>query len=238
VSSLSVNIDHIATLRQARQETFPDPVHAAVAVELGGADGVTVHLRQDRRHINDRDVELLRRTVRTELTVEMAATDDLVRLAARLKPDQVTFVPELRTEVTTTRGIDLARERKSLEPAVRRLTRAGIRTSLFVEPDPGSIRIAGALGAVVVELNTDRYSRGWVREPRLLDELVRAAEVARTVGVDVHVGHGLDYRNVVPVIERRIAVGYSIGFAIVARAVFVGLQGATAEMKRIMEVHS
>jgi pyridoxine 5-phosphate synthase len=238
VPSLSVNIDHIATLRQARRESFPDPVHAAVAVELGGADGVTVHLRQDRRHITDRDVELLRQTVRAELTVEMAATEDLVRLACRVKPDQVTLVPELSTEVTTTRGLDIARERRRLAPALRRLTRAGIRVGLFVEPDPVAVRVAGAMGADVVELNTDRYSRGWSQDPRLLDELIITSRVARKAGLLVHVGHGLDYRNVVPVLENGIAVGYSIGFAIVARAVFVGLQCAVTDMRQIMEVHS
>jgi pyridoxine 5-phosphate synthase len=238
VPSLSVNIDHIATLRQARREVFPDPVHAAAAVELGGADGITVHLRQDRRHITDRDVELLRRIVKTELTVEMSATEDLLRLACRVKPDQVTLVPELRTEVTTTRGLDLVRGRLRLAPALRRLSRAGIRVCLFVEPDPATVRVAGAMGAEVVELNTDRYSRGWSQEPWLLGELATAGRAAQKAGLQVHVGHGLDYRNVVPVLESGVAAGYSIGFAVVARAVFVGLQGAVVEMKRIMEVHS
>jgi pyridoxine 5-phosphate synthase len=238
VRCLSVNIDHIATLRQARRESFPDPVHAAAAVEVGGADGVTVHLRQDRRHINDRDVDLLRRTVKTELTVEMAATDDLVRYVSRLKPDQVTLVPEVRSEVTTTSGIDLLGTRKELAAAIRRLQRAGIRVSLFVEPDASQVQAAGKLGADVVELNTDRYSRQWSSKPGPLEELALAAAAAEEAGVQVHVGHGLDYRNVVPVLERKIAVGYSIGFAIVARAVFVGLERAVSEMKRIMEVYS
>ena len=238
VRSLSVNIDHIATLRQARRESFPDPVSAAAAVELGGADGVTVHLRQDRRHINDRDVTLLRQTVGTELTVEMAASDEMLRFMTRVRPDQVTLVPEVKTEVTTTSGIDLLKGGRVLGPAIKRLRRAGIRVSLFIDPEPEQVRAAGDLGAEVVELNTDRYSRGWSKEPALLEELSRAAEAARTAGVLVHVGHGLDYRNVVPVLEKKIAAGYSIGFAIVARAVFAGLAPAVAEMKRIMEVHS
>jgi len=236
--SLSVNIDHVATLRQARLESFPDPVQAAAAVELGGADGITVHLRQDRRHITDRDVELLRATVKTELTVEMAAVDDLVRLMTRIRPDQVTLVPELKTEVTTTNGIDLLKERIRLEPVVKRLKKARIRVSLFIEPDTAQIEAAGRLGAEVVELNTDRYSRGWNRGTRLLDELTSAGKTAEKAGLQVHVGHGLDYRNVVPILENRVAAGYSIGFAVVARAVYTGLQGAVVEMKRIMEVYS
>jgi pyridoxine 5-phosphate synthase len=236
--SLSVNIDHVATLRQARLESFPDPVQAATAVELGGADGVTVHLRNDRRHITNRDVELLRSTVKTELTVEMAATEELVRMMARVRPEQVTLVPELKSEVTTTSGIDLLKERRRLEPAVQRLKKAGIRVSMFIEPDTAQVEAAGALGADVVELNTDRYSRGWAKKPALLDELVRAAAAAGAVGIAVHVGHGLDYRNVVPILRRRVAAGYSIGFSIVARSVFVGLKDAVAEMKRIMEVYS
>ena len=236
--ALSVNIDHVATLRQARLESFPDPVQAAAFVELGGADGITVHLRQDRRHITDRDVELLRATVKTELTVEMAAAEELVRLMTRIRPDQVTLVPELKSEVTTTSGIDLLKERGRLEPVVQRLKKARIRVSVFVEPDTAQVEAAGRLGVDVVELNTDRYSRDWARKPALLDELARAAGAAGTAGVAVHVGHGLGYRNVVPVLERKIAVGYSVGFAIVARAVYVGLQGAVAEMKRIMEVYS
>ena len=236
--SLSVNIDHVATLRQARLESFPDPVQAATAVELGGADGITVHLRQDRRHITNRDVELLRSTVKTELTVEMAGTEELARLMARIRPDQVTLVPELKSEVTTTSGIDMLKERRRLEPAVQRLKKAGVRVSMFIEPDTAQVEAAGVLGADVVELNTDRFSRGWGRKPALLDELARAAGAAGAAGVAVHVGHGLDYRNVVPVLQERVAGAYSIGFSIVARAVFVGLKDAVAEMKRIMEVYS
>lgn len=236
--NLSVNLDHIATLRQARLESFPDPVQAATVVELGGADGITVHLRQDRRHISNRDVELLRSIAKTELTVEMAGTEELVRLMARLRPDQVTLVPELKSEVTTTNGIDLLKDRHRLEPAVRRLKKAGIRVSLFIEPDTAQVEAAGRLGADVVELNTDRYSRDWSRKPRLLEEIATAGGTAQKAGLLVHVGHGLDYRNVVPILEGGVAVGYSIGFAIVARAVFTGLRCAVTEMKRIMEVHS
>jgi len=180
----------------------------------------------------------LRATVKTELTVEMAAADELVRLMTRIRPDQVTLVPELKSEVTTTSGIDLLKERSRLEPVVQRLKKARIRVSTFIEPDPAQVEAAGRLGADVVELNTDRYSRGWSRGTRLLDELTTAGRAAEKAGLSVHVGHGLDYRNVVPVLKNRIAAGYSIGFAIVARAVYTGLQGAVVEMKRIMEVYS
>ena len=235
--SLSVNIDHVATLRQARRASFPDPVQAAALVELGGADGITVHLRKDRRHVTDRDVELLRRTVQTELTLEMAATADLVRFAARVRPDQVTLVPELATEVTTTRGLELTGRTAGVRTAVDRLRRRGIRLSVFIEPDAKQVKAAAALGADVVELNTDRYSRAARNRARLLSELAGAARVAREEGLVVHVGHGLDYRNVVPILEMDIAEGYSIGFAIVARGVMAGLRDAVAEMKRILEVY-
>ena len=236
--ALSINIDHVATLRQARLGSIPDPVEAAAAAELGGADGITVHLRRDRRHITDRDVELLRTTVKTELTVEMAATVELVRLMIKTRPDQVTLVPELKSEVTTTGGIDLLKEKSRLEPVVQRLKKARIRVSVFIEPDTAQVEAAARIGADVVELNTDRYSRGWFRGQRLLDELTTAGRAAAKAGLSVHVGHGLDYRNVVPVLKSGFAAGYSIGFAVVARAVFVGLQRAVEDMKRTMEVYS
>jgi pyridoxine 5-phosphate synthase len=238
VPFLSVNIDHVATLRQARRESFPDPVQAAALVELGGAEGITVHLRQDRRHINDRDVALLRATIKTELTVEMAARPEMIRTALRVKPDQVTLVPEVRTEVTTTAGLDMAAEGGRLGPTIRRLRRAGIRVSTFIEPDAVQVAAAARAGAAAVELNTDRYSKAARPDAGLLDELVEAAGVAQENGLEVHVGHGLNYRNVVPLLREGIAEGYSIGFSIVARAVYAGLAAAVAEMKRTMEVYS
>lgn len=233
--TLSVNIDHIATLRQARQESFPDPVQAAALVELGGADGITVHLRQDQRHINIRDVKILRTTIKTELTVEMAATPALVRFARLVKPDQVTLVPEVITEVTTTQGLDVLKERRHLARVVSELKKVGIRVSLFVEPEPAQIRASAEIGAQVVELNTDRYSKELKRRQFHLERVRKGAEVARAGGLIVHVGHGLDYLNVVPILEDNIAEGFSIGFAIVARAVFVGLKEAVAEMKRLIQ---
>uniref|UniRef100_A0A7C4CAI5 Pyridoxine 5'-phosphate synthase n=1 Tax=candidate division WOR-3 bacterium TaxID=2052148 RepID=A0A7C4CAI5_UNCW3 len=238
---LSVNIDHIATLRQARRETFPDPVQAAAAVEQGGADGVTVHLRSDRRHINDRDVRLLRKTVQTELTVEMAATREMVRIARSIRPDWVTLVPEEAGEVTTTRGLDVVRNRRELGRAVASLRKAGIRVCLFVDPKPEPVAAAAEIGVEAVELNTDRYSRLWRKKEsgqRALGDLSEAAAAAAGSGLVVNVGHGLNYLNVVPILEARFARGFSIGFAIVARAVFAGLRDAVAEMKRLLEVYS
>jgi pyridoxine 5-phosphate synthase len=238
VRTLSVNIDHVATLREARREAFPDPVQAAALVELGGADGVTVHLRQDRRHISDRDVELLRKTVRTELTIEMAGTEEMTRIATRIRPEQVTLVPELATEVTTSGGLDVVRRAAGLAPLVRRLRRAGIRVSMFVEPEQRQIEAAAELGASVVELNTDRYCRERKRRDSVLEPMAFSAMRAKELGLAVHVGHGLDYLNVVPILERDVAEGFSIGFAIVSRAVMVGLRDAVAEMKHILEVYS
>jgi len=232
---LSVNIDHIATLRQARQEIFPDPVQAALLVELGGGDGVTVHLRQDQRHINFRDVKLLRETIKTYLTVEMAATPKMLKFISKVKPDQVTLVPEVVTEVTTTEGVDVIRQQNSLKRVVAFLRKAGIRVCIFVEPEPAQIKAAAAIGAEVVELNTDRYSKESRRQQFHINRLKIAADAARASGLTVHVGHGLNYQNVVPIVEENIAQGFSIGFSIVARAIFIGLKEAVAEMKRIIQ---
>ncbi|MGQ9707847.1 MAG: pyridoxine 5'-phosphate synthase [bacterium] len=233
--TLSVNIDHIATLRQARREDFPDPVQAAAFVEAGGADGITVHLRYDQRHINKRDVKLLRTTIKTELTVEMAATPAMIRFVQGVKPDQVTLVPEVITEITTTKGINVIAERSKLRGVVADLKKAKIRVCIFIEPDPAQIKAAAEIGAQVVELNTDHYSKEPKRRDYHLDRLQKGAETAKANGLVVHLGHGLDYRNVVPILERDFAQGFSIGFAIVARAVFVGLKEAVAEMKRIIQ---
>lgn len=232
---LSVNIDHIATLRQARRENFPDPVQAATLVELGGADGITVHLRQDQRHINFRDVKLLRQTIKTELTVEAAPVASTVNFLRRIKPAQVTLVPEVVTEITTTQGLDVIKQKRTLQRIVASLKKSGVRVCIFVEPDPDQIKSAAEIGAQVVELNTDRYSKDPVRRDLQLRRLKIAAEAARTAGLTVHVGHGLDYSNVVPILEENIAQGFSIGFAIIARAVFVGLKEAVFEMKRIIQ---
>lgn len=238
MKTLSVNIDHIATLRQARGERFPDPVQAAALVELGGADGITVHLRKDRRHINDRDVLLLRETIQTELTVEMAATEEMIRFACKVRPDQVTLVPELTTERTTTRGLDLLKEGRGLGAKVKRLRKAGIRVSVFIEPDPRQVAAAAELGARVVEFNTDRYCREKHNRYDILEQMTEAAKETWRTGIRAEAGHGLDYDNIRELAGRDIVNGYSIGFAVVARAVFVGLPTAVAEMKRLIEVKS
>ena len=234
---LYVNIDHVATVREARRTDEPDPVRAAVLAELGGADGITVHLREDRRHIRDRDVELLRRTVRTVLNLELAATDEMVEIACATVPDQATVVPEKRQEVTTEGGLDLSSPgvRESTRRAVERLEAAGIRTSLFIDPDEEIIRAAMDLGADAVELHTGEYAnaRGDERNTQLA-RLNRAASLARKLSVDVHAGHGLTYENVTPVAAIPEIEELNIGHSVISRAVFTGLEEAVREMARIL----
>ena len=235
---LSVNIDHIATLRQARHEAVPDPVQAAVMAELGGADGITVHLRHDRRHINERDVRLLIETTKTEVNLEMAATTEMVQIACSLKPAQVSLVPEFPDEITTQGGLDLVRNFKRLSPAARRLKNAGIRLSAFIEPNRKQIASASMLGCELIEFNTDAYCKEVAHRDRIVKEIAVAAGYAARCGLKVHAGHGIDYRNIVPLLGIPEIEGFSIGFSIVARAVFTGLREAVSEMKRIMEVQS
>jgi len=236
--TLSVNIDHIATLRQARRESFPDPVQAAVLAELGGADGITVHLRHDRRHINERDVRLLIETVKTEVNVEMAATPEMTKIALDTKPYQVSLVPEFPDEVTTQGGLDLVKGFKRLRPAARRLKNAGITLSAFIEPNRKQIASAGMLDCDIIEFNTDVYCRDRAHRSRIAKEIAGAATFASSLGLKVHAGHGIDYRNIIPLLGIPEIEGFSIGFSIVARAVFTGLKEAVSEMKRIMEVYS
>lgn len=234
---LYVNIDHVATVRQARRADEPDPVRAAVLAELGGADGITVHLREDRRHIVDRDVRLLMETVRTGVNLELAASTDILDLAVELRPMQVTLVPEKREEVTTEGGLALHddRQREVTGEALGRLVGAGIRTSLFIDPDEDAIRAAVDLGADAVELHTGEYAnaaRGG--HAHQIDRLSRAAAVARKLSLAVHAGHGLTYENVhlvaaIPEIEE-----LNIGHSIVSRAVFIGLEAAVREMAEIV----
>lgn len=235
---LSVNIDHIATLRQARREAVPDPVQAAVMAELGGADGITVHLRSDRRHINERDVRLLIETVKTEVNVEMAATPEMVQAIEGLKPAQASLVPEFPDEITTQGGLDLVKGFKRLSPAARRLKNAGITLSAFIEPNRKQIASASMLGCDIVEFNTDAYCRDRAHRSRIAKEIAVAAGYAARCGLKVHAGHGIDYRNIIPLLGIPEIEGFSIGFSIVARAVLTGLREAVSEMKRIMEVYS
>jgi pyridoxine 5-phosphate synthase len=234
---LHINIDHVATVRQARRTDEPDPVRAAVLAELGGADGITVHLREDRRHIQDRDVRLLMATVRTGVNLEIAATSVMVDLAEELEPMTVTLVPERREEITTEGGLDLGGHAPDLEAALGRLRSAGIRTSLFIDPDPDTVRAAADLGADAIELHTGQYANEWRPgrgRPPSVGRLQRAAALGRSVGLDVHAGHGLSYENVYPVAAVTDIEELNIGHSVVSRAVLVGMERAVREMKTII----
>jgi pyridoxine 5-phosphate synthase len=233
---LSVNVDHIATLREARKERFPSPVHAAVEVELGGADGVTVHLRSDQRHIQGRDVEILRQVIQTELTLEMTATDDMAAFAVKVRPDHITLVPETAGEVTTQSGLHVGTQTDTLGPFIEHLQTNNIHVGIFIDPDIKQVKQAARVGAHYIEINTNEYSQ--LHRSKLKDERQRIAEIAiaaQKEGMEVHAGHGLNYQNIVPLLSISEITGYSIGFAIVARAVFVGLHQATQEMVRIIK---
>ena len=230
---LGVNIDHVATLRQARRANEPDPVAAAVLATLGGADGITVHLREDRRHINDRDVRLLRPVVTTRLNLEMAAVDAIADIACEVRPDEVTLVPERRQEVTTEGGLDVVAHEAAVAAVTKRLHDAGIPVSLFIDPDPTQIAAAKRLGAQAVEIQTARYSEARTDEARQqeLQALRDATARARDAGLRVHMGHGLNYWNVQAVAAIDGVEELNIGHSIVSRAVLVGMERAVREMK-------
>ncbi|HET7710802.1 MAG TPA: pyridoxine 5'-phosphate synthase [Thermoanaerobaculia bacterium] len=233
---LAVNIDHIATIREARKTDEPDPVAAAVICELAGAQGITVHLRADRRHIQDRDVELLRKTVTTHLNVEMAATSEMVRIAQTVKPHQVTLVPERRDELTTEGGLDVVLHAGNVEKAVRQLLDARIDVSIFVDPDLEQIRQCHKLGAPKIEINTGKYAEGWMAGSwrTELEKIVTAARAARKIGLVVLGGHGLTYRNIDAIAAIADIEELNIGQSIVARASLVGLDSAVREMIALM----
>ncbi|MFO0869487.1 MAG: pyridoxine 5'-phosphate synthase [Pirellulales bacterium] len=232
---LGVNIDHIATVRQARRTYEPDPVWAATLAELGGADGITVHLREDRRHIQDRDVRLLRETVSVKLNLELACHPDILRIACEVRPDQATLVPERREEVTTEGGLDIVRQRTAVADAVAQLRAAGIYVSLFLDPSPEQLVAAAELGAQAVELHTGQYAlaRGAARAAELA-QLRAAALQIRQLGLGLHAGHGLNYQNVGPIAALPEMHELNIGHAIVSRALFVGLERAVREMKELV----
>ncbi len=238
---LQINIDHVATIRQARRTDEPDPVRAAVLVELGGADGITVHLREDRRHIQERDLRLLLATVRTGVNLELAAASDVVAIAAELVPMEATLVPERREEVTTEGGLalDTLAARERVAAALRALRGAGIRTSLFVGPDEPTILAAAELGVDAIELHTGEFAEAWKRRAsrdgraalaRELERLQRAAALAASLGLAVHAGHGLTYENVAPVARMPEVEELNIGHSIISRAILVGLERAVREM--------
>jgi pyridoxine 5-phosphate synthase len=234
---LFINIDHVATVRQARRTIEPDPVRAAVLVELGGADGITVHLREDRRHIQDRDVELLMRTVRTGINLEIAAVEPMVELALGWRPAAVTLVPEKREEITTEGGLSLSGEAlQRTTAAVARLRAARIRTSLFIDPEPEAVRTAAEIESDAVELHTGDYAHAAdpVTRTGALDRLGTAAELAHQLGLSVHAGHGLTYENVAPVAAIPVCEELNIGHSVVSRSLFSGLEAAVREMRQIV----
>jgi pyridoxine 5-phosphate synthase len=232
---LGVNIDHVATLRQARGGRSPDPLLAALVAEQSGADSITLHLREDRRHIQDRDVAALRASLKTRMNLEMAATAEMLAIAARLQPQDACLVPEKRTELTTEGGLDVAGQLALIREACARLAGAGIRVSLFIDPEAAQVDAAARAGAAAVELHTGAYAEA--EGPGRARELARLAEAARRAagtGLVVHAGHGLDYHNVQPVAALPELVELNIGHAIIARAVTTGIGAAVADMKRLM----
>jgi pyridoxine 5-phosphate synthase len=233
--ALGVNVDHVATVRQARRARHPDPVHAALLAEQAGADSITMHLREDRRHIIDRDPFALQELMATHLNLEMAATPAMIAIARRLDPKDCCLVPEQRHEVTTEGGLDVHGQLAATQSATAELAAAGIRVSLFIDPELAQIDAAKAAGAAVVELHTGTYAKtSGAAQARELDRLQRAARHGAALGLTVHAGHGLDYQNVQPVAAIAQIVELNIGHAIVARAIFVGMGAAVREMKSLM----
>lgn len=231
---LYINIDHVATVRQARRGQEPDPVAAAALCEHAGADGITAHLREDRRHIQDADIERLATTVTRVLNLEMACTDEMIAIATRLRPHQVTLVPERREEITTEGGLDVSHEPDRLETGIAKLARAGIRTSLFIAPDKASVEQSRALGAVAIELHTGQYAHA-CKDPKTLRALQNSAELGAKLGLAVHAGHGLTVANVEPVAAIPEIEELNIGHSVVSRAIFVGLEEAVRELRRVMD---
>jgi len=243
VIELGVNVDHVATVRQARRTYEPDPVWAAVEAHLGGADGITVHLREDRRHIQDEDVRRLRELTHIKLNLEMAATDEMVGIACKLKPEMSMLVPEGRHEITTEGGLDIASQEKKLIPGIKRLSDAGIRVSVFIDADLQQVEAAKRIGASVCEIHTGPYAHAFhskgrdSESPEVLQELKRiqkAGEAIRSLGMRFNAGHALNYFNVQPVAALPGVRELHIGHAIVSRAVFVGMREAVREMKQLM----
>jgi len=231
---LYINVDHVATIRQARRTDEPDPVAAALACEGAGADGITAHLREDRRHIQDDDVERLMGATRTPFNLEMACTDEMLAIAERLRPYQVTFVPERREEVTTEGGLDVTHDPRALEHAIARMRAAGVRSSLFIDPVAAMVQRSRDLGAEAIELHTGSYAHH-PDDPVQLAALSSAATLAATLGLHVHAGHGLTVRNVAPVAAIPEVEELNIGHTIVSRAVFVGIAAAVGEMRAAMD---
>lgn len=236
MARLGVNVDHVATVRQARGTTEPDPVTAAALAELAGAQGITVHLREDRRHIQDRDVEILRQTVQSRLNLEMATTDEMVAFAMRVRPDCVTLVPEKRQELTTEGGLDVIGQSEHLQPRIAALQAAGIVVSLFVDPDRQQIEAASQVGADYIEIHTGSYceARNAGNRAAELEKIAMGIRVGQQCGLGVNAGHGLNYRNIAPVVALGGIEEYNIGHSIVSRAVLVGMERAVREMVELI----
>ncbi|MDX2481698.1 MAG: pyridoxine 5'-phosphate synthase [Desulfuromusa sp.] len=232
MAKLSVNVDHIATIRQARGGSEPDPVAAAVLAELAGADGITIHLREDRRHIQDRDVDVLRQTIKTRLNLEMALTDEMVAIALKTLPDSVTLVPEGRHELTTEGGLDVISLQSTLKQKISLLKQAGIIVSLFIEPDIEQIKVSHKVGADYMEIHTGQYCdvQTEVERREQLARIELAISAARRLGLGINAGHGLDYRNIAPVVAMTGIEEFNIGHSIVSRAALVGMERAVREM--------
>ena len=232
---LAVNVDHFATLRQARKSSEPDPVLVALLAEQAGAEGIVLHLRGDRRHIQERDLRLLREVVKTKLNLEMAASEEMKKVAIRVKPDVVSLVPERREELTTEGGLNVSAARAHLGPFIRELQKARIRVSIFVDPDPTQIRACAEVGVNLIEINTGKFAdlKPGAARDRALHKVRAAAVLGRNLGLEVHAGHGLDYRNVAEIVAIPEIVELSIGFSIVARAAVVGIVQAVEEMRAL-----
>lgn len=236
---LGINIDHVATLRQARRTYEPDPVIAAALAEQGGADGITFHLREDRRHIQDRDVEMLMKTVTVKTNMELACADEVVEIAAAAKPDWGLLVPESRQEVTTEGGLNVTGDSGRIKSAVGKLRAQGILVSLFIDPEPEQVKAAADLGVQAVELHTGPYALAKAASVKSeLDRLIAAGSIATKCGLRLHAGHGLNYTNVRPVAAIENMIELNIGHSIVSRAVMVGMREAVAEMRRILDLVS
>lgn len=236
MAKLGVNIDHVATVRQARGGVEPDPVAAAAIAEFAGADGITVHLREDRRHIQDRDVTLLRKTIKTRLNLEMAATDEMVLIALQLKPDMCTLVPEKRLELTTEGGLDVRCNMEQLKSAVERLRGAGIPVSLFIDADPDQIKAADKVGADFIEIHTGLFAEAadWKSEENELIRIENGVKLAQKLGLGVNAGHGLNYANIKRITSIKGIEEYNIGHSIISRAVMVGLEKAVRDMAELV----
>lgn len=232
---LGVNIDHVATLRQARRGREPSPVEAALVAEQSGADNITLHLREDRRHIQDADVEALRPLLKTRMNLEMAVTDEMITIARRIRPADCCLVPERRAEITTEGGLDVVGQIGRLRESCALLAATGIRVALFIDPEPAQIEATVRVGAPVIELHTGRYCEAMgAEQARELERLRAGARLAKTFGLEVHAGHGLNYDNVTPVAAIPEIVELNIGHAIVGRAIFAGLPAAVRDMKALM----